>query len=106
MKILRATWSVLRAALAAARAIVPCLPFLLRVAVSARWHGFWLRWHGTKCGVCGGAFTRSSVFRFHHQMQWTCSECFPDLTRAERAINRAHLHHIGVELPPEDASDG
>ena len=106
MKILRATWSVLRAAIAAARALVPCLPFLLRVAVAARWRGFWLRWHGTKCGVCGGAFTRTSVFRQHPQMGWTCAECWQDLFCVERELTRAHARVMGFEPTTEDARDG
>ena len=102
--VLRASLNVMRAAVVAAGAALPCLPFLLRGAVSAMRQGFWLRLYKTKCGVCDCAFTRKSTFRFHLQMRWTCSECWNDLMRAERGIHRANLSHLGVEPPSEDVA--
>lgn len=95
---------ILCLSVAAAWALLPVLPFLLRVAVRCEWNALRLRLRGEKCAVCRVPFSRKHVFRLHREAGWVCEECHSLFDDASRALHRAWLVHAGIAPPEESAA--
>ena len=96
-------WELLCAVVAAARAVVPCLPFLLRFAFRCEWNALRLRLRREKCAVCRVPFSRKHVFRLHREAGWVCEDCYDLFNDGSRVLHRARLIHAGIAPPEESA---